>query len=69
MDNNLEQTIRENVKKTVKALKRDGTTAMGLVNLFQITPTSGINCHPAMYRQTFDAVAPRAAKELHFPIY
>lgn len=65
--------IQKNARDQIKRLRKDGTTAMGMRNLFQITPTPPQ--HLAMdetnlinYRPTFERVAAEVAAEMNFPI-
>jgi len=61
--------IRNNVRKTITAAIEDGTTGMGLNNLFQITPTTGVTCSVPDYILLFGDAVTEVAKELNFPIY
>ncbi len=49
----------KNIRKTVAFLKNNGTEAMSVDNLLQVTPTpkSIVNLAPAGYRQLFAEVA------------
>ena len=65
--------IEKNVREQIRRLREDGITAMGMRNLFQVTPTPPQ--HLAMdesniinYRPTFERVAAEVAAELNFPI-
>jgi hypothetical protein len=61
--------IRSNVTAKVEQLIADGTTAMSLVNLLQITPTTGVTCAVPMYRGLFDEIAREVATKLKFRLY
>jgi len=63
-----ENVIRSNISKTITRLKKDKITAMGLANIFQVTPTTGVTCHPGQYRDLFNKIAMEVAKERKFPI-
>lgn len=65
--------IEKNVREQIKRLRKDGIVAMGMRNLFQVTPTPPQ--HLAMdetnlinYRPTFERVAAEVAAEVNFPI-
>jgi len=66
--------IEKNVREQIRRLRKDGIVAMGMRNLFQVTPTPPQ--HLAMtdesniinYRPTFERVAAEVAAELKFPI-
>jgi len=64
--------IEKNVREQIRRLRKDGIVAMGMRNLFQVTPappqylamdeTNLIN-----YRPTFERVAAEVAAEMNFP--
>ncbi len=66
--------IEKNVREQIRRLRKDGIVAMGMRNLFQVTPTPPQ--HLAMtdesniinYRPTFERVAREVAQEMNFPI-
>jgi DNA-binding GntR family transcriptional regulator len=66
--------IEKNVREQIRRLRKDGIVAMGMRNLFQVTPTPPQ--HLAIedesniinYRPTFERVAAEVAAELKFPI-
>lgn len=62
------ERLSENIAKAIRAAKRDGTVAMSLANLKQVTPTLGLNCTPSEYHQLFPEVADAVAKRLNFTI-
>lgn len=61
-------TLTDNVEKTIRSAKREGIVSMSLDCLKQCTPTSGLQCPPAMYHNIFEDVARSVAKRLRFPI-
>lgn len=63
---NKEAIIQGNIRSTIAAAMADGTTGMGLNNLFQITPTTGVTCSVAEYRLLFGDAAAKVAKEMKF---
>lgn len=60
-DNVYEQIIVNNIKLTVRSLKRKGIVKMSLENLFMVTPTPSLNhCTQerfSQYRTTFERLA------------
>ena len=66
--------IEKNVREQIRRLRKDGIVAMGMRNLFQVTPTPPQ--HLAMtdesniinYRPTVERVAREVAQEMNFPI-
>jgi hypothetical protein len=62
------ETLSDSITKTIRRLKRDGVTAMGLANLKQITPTKGLTCHPRDFHRMFPELADSIAKRMRFPI-
>ena len=64
--------IEKNVREQIRRLRKDGIVAMGMRNLFQVTPTPPQ--HLALdetniinYRPTFERVAREVAQEMNFP--
>lgn len=66
----MEKIIEKNIRKTIQNLKKKGVTAMGLENLFQITPTPPQNTatdeNVAEYPRLFKTVAERVANSMNF---
>ena len=63
-----ETIIRRNIRETIAAARAEGTTGMGLNNLFQVTPTTGVTCSVANYRLLFADAAVEISQKLKFPI-
>jgi hypothetical protein len=63
-----ETIIRRNIRETIAAVMEEGTTGMGLNNLFQVTPTTGVTCSVANYRLLFADAAVEISQKLKFPI-
>lgn len=64
-----ESNVRNNIASAICQCKRGGTTGMSVANLFQITPTTGLTCYPAIYRQEFSELARQVAKSMQFRFY
>ncbi len=62
------EALYANIAKAIRELKRDGVASMTLANLYQITPTAGVNVPVARFRPLFDRYAVEAARELGFGI-
>lgn len=56
--------IEKNIRRTVVAKKKQGTTGMSLECLFQNTPTPKINVgvSPIQYKNLFNEIAYKVAK-------
>ena len=64
-----EQVIKSHIGKTITKLKRVGTVAMSMANLFQVTPTTGVSCSVSQYRPLFETIAKEVSEKRGFPIY
>ena len=70
----MEAYIEKNVRQQIRQLRKDGIVAMGMRNLFQITPTPPQHFaiedeeNIVNYRPTFERIAAKVASELNFPI-
>ena len=59
----IQEEIGHNIRKTIRGLKRQGTTGMGIKNLFMVTPTPRVHaCAPSAYQRIFNEVAWEVAK-------
>ena len=61
--------LTDNITKTIRKAKRSGTIGMSYGNLKQITPTTGLTCHPAEYHRLFPQIADVVSHNLKFPLY
>lgn len=62
------ELLTQAITTTIKAVKRDGATAMSIGNLKQMTPTRGLTCSPAEYHRMFPEIAVSVARKLRFPL-
>ena len=69
----IQQAIEKNVRKKIRELRKSGVSAMGMGNLFQITPTPPQELATDEvvrdYRPMFEEIASAVGKEMGFPIY
>ncbi len=63
-----EETLMRNIRKTIQRLRADQVHAMGMANLKQITPTTGLTCTPHEYHRLFPACARIVARGYKFKI-
>jgi hypothetical protein len=68
MDIQNKSVLIENIRQTIKRMKRDGTTGCSIENLKQCTPTNGLSCSVSMYHLEFPKIALEIAKKYHFGI-
>jgi hypothetical protein len=60
--------MSDNIERTIRSIRREGTTGMSLINLYHITPTTGVNCMPDVYANLFATCAKTVAKKLRFTL-
>jgi len=63
-----EQAIKTNIETTIHQLRKDGTVAMSMDNLRQITPTTGVRLPVVTYPNVFASVASEVCKRMRFPL-
>ena len=68
MTDNQYETIRGNIKATIKKAKKDGIVGMSLANLKQITSTAGVTVSVSEYHQQFGVIADDVATKMKFKL-
>ena len=63
-----DEQLALNIGAAISKCKRDGTTAMGMANLKQITPTNRLTMTTAYFHSQFERIAKAVAKRRRFPI-
>ena len=63
------EVLTANIRKTIRKARRHGTVGMSYGNLKQITPTTGLTCHPTEYHRLFPQVADIVAHDMEFNLY
>lgn len=63
------ETLERHIMGAIRKARKDGVTGMSYANLKQITPTTGLTCHPAVYHRTFPQVAQYVAMKMKFDLF
>lgn len=63
-----EQAIKTNIEAAIRQLRADGTVAMSMDNLRQVTPTTGVRLPVSTYPQVLASIASEVAKRMKFSV-